>query len=245
MKDKTDIHNERRQLLIGLGKTLAATLPVFGWPLPVKAVPHHKKTGGIMKLPRAKQTGMVAVEQAIAQRRTVRSYQSKPLSLEQLAQLMWAAQGITGKSGFKRAAPSAGALYPMDLYVVADGACVEDLEAGVYHYEPAGHMLSPISDKSLLRDVARASLSQMWMATAPVNLLITAEYRRIEGKYGSRGERYAMIEAGHIGQNIFLQAEALGLKAGILGAFQDGEINRVLDLPHTHEPLIIMPVGYG
>jgi SagB-type dehydrogenase family enzyme len=101
-----------------------------------------------------------------------------------------------------------------------------------------------ITEGDLRKDVARSSLSQMWMAKAPINLVITSEYSWIKIKYGSRGERYAMIEAGHIGQNIFLQAEALGLRAGIVGAFHDKNVNRVMKINRSHEPLLIMPVGY-
>ncbi len=198
-----------------------------------------------MKLPQAKTQGTVSVEQAINQRRTVRSYIPKMLPLDQLAQLLWSAQGITGNKGVKRAAPSAGALFPMDVYVVAGQGCVAQLEAGVYHYEPHSHMLSQVAKKDLRIGMARAARSQMWMAGAPVNLVITAEYNRVGVKYGERGVRYAMIEAGHIGQNIFLQAEALGLKAGTVGAFNDMKLTEVLNLPRTHEPLLVMPVGYS
>ncbi len=135
-----------------------------------------------------------------------------------VSQRVWTAQGITEDSGFKRAVPSAGALYPMDVYAVVGQDCVEQIEAGVYHYEPKGHSLSLVTKRDLRDSIARAALSQMWMAKAPINLVITAEYSRVAVKYGNRGIRYAMIEAGHIGQNLFLQAEALGLKAGIVMA---------------------------
>ena len=160
------------------------------------------------------------------------------------------ANGLTARSrqgdGFfyYRSAPSAGALYPMDVYVVVGEGGVAQLEAGVYHYGPRKHMLSPVTENDRRDAVARAALSQMWVAKAPVNLVITAEYSRVTSKYGERGVRYALIEAGHIGQNIFLQAEALGLKAGIVGAFHDRELKTILKLPHAHEPLLIMPVGY-
>ena len=169
---------------------------------------------------------------------------SQALDLNQLSQLLWAAHGITENKGFKRAAPSAGALYPMDVYVVVGQNSVAQIEAGVYHYEPIGHFLSLIA-KSDLRDVvARASLSQMWMAKAPLSLIITGEYKRVTVKYGERGVRYAMIEAGHMGQNLFLQAEALGFKAGIVGAFHDKELIEVMNIPPSHQPLLIMPIGY-
>ncbi len=197
-----------------------------------------------MKLPKPKSSGPLSVEQAILQRRTVRSYSEKALSLEQLSQLLWSAQGITGKRGLKRAAPSAGALYPMDLYAVVGQKGVTQLEAGVYHYHPQNHDLSLVKPQDLRKDVARACLSQMWMARAPINLAITAEYHRITRKYSKRGVRYAFIEAGHIGQNIFLQAEALGLKAGIVGAYHDEKLVEIMAISRTHEPLLIMPVGY-
>jgi SagB-type dehydrogenase family enzyme len=200
---------------------------------------------GMMKLPGPKTEGVLSVEQAIGQRRTIRSFSQRTLHRDQLSQLLWAAQGITGVTGFKRAAPSAGALYPMDIYTVLGPECVTRMEAGVYHFEPGDHSLSLISRRDTRDAVARACLSQMWMAEAPLHLIITAEYRRITGKYGNRGVRYAMIESGHIGQNIFLQAEALGLKSGIVGAYHDEKLVEILNLPRTHEPLLVMPVGYA
>jgi SagB-type dehydrogenase family enzyme len=101
-----------------------------------------------------------------------------------------------------------------------------------------------MNKKDLRRKIGSASLGQMWMAGASVMFVITAEYRRITGRYGDRGIRYAQIEAGHVGQNLFLQAEALGLGAGIVGAFNDTEVVKVMGIPHEHEPLLIMPVGY-
>ena len=197
-----------------------------------------------MNLPKPILKGDVSVEQAIKHRRTIRSYKSKPLTLEQLSQILWAAQGITGNRGYKRSAPSGGALYPMDIYAIVGDNGVKGLKAGIYHYDPHQHAALLITEGDLRKDVAKAALSQMWMARAPLNLVITSEYSRIMSKYGSRGERYAMIEAGHIGQNIFLQAEALGLRAGIVGAFHDKGVNRVMKINRAHEPLLIMPVGY-
>jgi SagB-type dehydrogenase family enzyme len=206
---------------------------------------HKIKKGATMKLPTPDTEGRVPVERAIKGRRTVRSFRSRPLSQRQLAQLLWAAQGITGPRGFLRAAPSAGALYPMDVYAVTGSATVTELEAGVYHYSPSGHKISLVTAGDLRTAIARASLAQMWMAEPALVLVITAEYDRITGKYGRRGVRYAMIEAGHIGQNIFLQAGALGLAAGIVGAFRDEEVTEVMKVPTSHQPLLIMPVGFA
>ena len=205
-------------------------------------------TGGMerqMNLPKPRLKGEVSVEQAIKHRRTIRSYLSKPLTLEQLSQIFWAAQGITEDRGYKRAAPSGGALYPMDIYAVVGDNGVQGLKAGIYHYDPHKHAALLVTEGDLREGVARASFSQMWMARAPLNLVVTSEYSRITSKYGSRGKRYAMIEAGHVGQNIFLQAESLGLRAGIVGAFHDNEVFRIMKINRSHEPLLILPVGYG
>ena len=197
-----------------------------------------------MRLPDPRLDGAVSLERAVHQRRTIRSFDGKSLSLGQFSQLLWAAQGITEKGGFKRAAPSAGALYPMDVYSAVGRDCIDELDPGVYHYDPADHSISLVQEGDARKDIAVASLSQMWMAYAPLTVVITAEYRRIEVKYGQRGIRYAMIEAGHIGQNIFLQSQAMGLAAGIVGAFQDQTVIRVMGIRETHEPLLIMPIGY-
>lgn len=197
-----------------------------------------------MRLPKPRYEARGSVERSIRNRRTVRSFRSKPLDAGGLGQILWAAQGVTGGLGFKRAAPSAGALYPMDVYAVAGSEGVQGLKAGNHHYAPKTHSLETVKEGDLREAVARASLSQMWMARAPLNVVIMATYERSTGKYGRRGVRYAMIEAGHIGQNVFLQAGALGLAAGIVGAFRDDDLVRVLGVPPKRVPLLVMPVGY-
>jgi SagB-type dehydrogenase family enzyme len=121
---------------------------------------------------------------------------------------------------------------------------VKELQSGVYGYNPASHSLKLIRAGDSKHDVATASLAQMWMAQAPVIFVITSEYERIAWKYAKRGIRYAHIEVGHVGQNIFLQAGALGLGAGIVGAFHDDEVAKAIGAPEVHNPLIAMPVGY-
>ncbi len=195
-------------------------------------------------LPKPSLDGKVSVEKAIQQRRTIRDLKETPLSILQLAQLLWAAQGITDPKGGGRSFPSGGACYPLDIYVIVGKKGVEGLGEGVYHYAPENHSISSLNKKDLHGEIASASLAQMWMAGAPVMFVITAEYRRITGRYGDRGIRYAQIETGHVGQNLFLQAEALGLGAGIVGAFNDTEVVEVMGIPREHEPLLIMPVGY-
>ena len=182
-------------------------------------------------LPKPSLDGKVSVEKAIRERRTIRDFKDRLLSLNHLSQLLWAA-------------PSAGALFPLDIYVIVGEKGVKGMEAGVYHYLPRTHEILPIAKGDLRKEVASASLQQMWMAQAPIIFIITAEYKRNAWKYGERGIRYALIEVGHVGQNLFLQAEALGLGAGIVGAFNDLEVSKMAGLPPKHEPLLIMPVGY-
>lgn len=202
-----------------------------------------KREGKIM-LPTPSYAGKISVEEAIKQRRTIRSFRSSSLTLSQLSQLLWAAQGITDQREGLRSAPSAGALYPLDVYAVVGENCVEGLAGAVYRYRPREHALERSAEGDRRTKVARAALRQSWIAEAPLILVITAEYRRITRKYGERGKGYAKTEAGHVGQNIFLQAEALGLGAGIVGAFDDGEMSRAMGAPTGHEPLSVMPVGY-
>ncbi len=193
-----------------------------------------------MKLPEPILKGTLSVEEAIVSRRTVRSFAKRPLSLDEFSQLLWSAYGIT--EGFKRTVPSAGALYPMDIYAAV--GLVNDVKAGIYHYIPEEHGISLILKGDMRGKIAEASLFQMWMADAPVLFIITVEYHRITIKYGERGIRYALMEAGHIAQNLFLQAEALGLGAGIVGAFHDDKLLKITDIPKSHYPLLIMPIGY-
>lgn len=235
----------RRNFLVRLAKGAAAFwLTACGKIRGASAGTSKGNREVVMQLPPTVLDGTVSVERAIRQRRTVRRLAPQALALEQLSHLLWAAAGITEEGGFKRAAPSAGALYPMDVYAVIGEGMVAGIEAGTWHYQSAGHRLDLAATGDRREILARTCLSQMWMAAAPLSVVITAEYARAAGKYGERGVRYAMIEAGHIGQNVFLEAEALGLAAGILGAFDDRDVQRVLCLPPGHQPLLVMPVGY-
>ncbi len=188
--------------------------------------------------------GTLSLEEALNARRTVRSFAPTTLSLDQLSQLLWATYGMTGPRGGMKTTPSAGALYPLDCYLAAGDDGVDGLEGGVYHYLPSPHALEAMTPGDRRQEIARASLSQMWMAKAPVMMIITAEYERITGKYGERGIRYAHMEVGHAGENLFLQCVALGLGAGIVGAFTDDAVADAAGLPPGHEPLLIVPLGH-
>jgi len=197
-----------------------------------------------ISLPPPSTVGKISVEKAIKERRTIRDFKEQSLSLSHVSQLLWAAQGVTDLKEGRRAAPSGGALYPLDIYLIIGEKGIEGMEAGVFQYFPEKHSILQLSKGDRRKEIASASLWQMWMGKAPVIFIITAEYKRITKKYSERGIRYALMEAGHVGQNLFLQAEALGLGAGIVGAFNDADVVKVMGAPTQHEPLLIMPVGY-
>ncbi len=192
-------------------------------------------------LPPIESKGEMSLEEAIQLRRSARKFGRRPPDLEDVSQLLWAAQGITDSGGF-RTAPSAGALYPLELYVVAGN--VEGLSAGVYRYRPKSHELVHMTSGDLRRPLASAALDQNWVRRAPAVMVITSVYERSMKKYRQRGRRYAHMEVGHAAQNVYLQAAARGLATVLVGAFKDKEVQDVLGLPQDHEPLGLMPVGH-
>ncbi len=188
-------------------------------------------------------TGFMSVEEAIAKRRSIRDYSKDPLTFQELSQLLWAAQGITDlKTGF-RAAPSAGATYPLEVYVVIGSEGVSGLEAGIYHYNPLTNELKLIVKGDFRNELSSAALGQRWVKTAPINIVLTAVYERTTRVYGDRGIRYVHMEVGHVSENIYLQATALGLGTVAVGAFNDELVQKILNLPKERKPLYIMPVG--
>ncbi len=199
-----------------------------------------------VNLPAPRGASDFSLEEALAARRSCREFAARPLVLAQLSQLLWAAYGITGRqAGYElKTAPSGGALYPLEILVAVGEGSVTDLGAGVYRYRPSGHTIAPAVAGDRRAAIARACLRQEWMAEAPVILIIAGIYKRSTGKYGDRGVRYAHMEAGHAAQNVCLQAEALGLGAGIVGAFEDLELARVLNLAAAEDPLLALPVGH-
>jgi len=190
-------------------------------------------------LPRPEHEGMLSVESAVSGRRSVRRFSKEVVTLEQLSQLLWSAQGVTGDDGFKRAAPSAGALYPMEIFVVAGR--VEGLEPGVYWYVPTSHSLNLLSIGDHRGELSDEALSQECVVNAPVSIVIAGVYERTMEKYGERGVRYVHIEVGAVAENVYLQAESLGLGTTLVGAFSDEGVQSVLRADVS--PLGIMPVG--
>jgi len=199
---------------------------------------------GILKLPAPSTRGSVSVEEAISKRRSRRSFSPKELGMSQVSQLLWSGQGITDPLGVKRAAPSAGATYPCTLLLVVGEGGVKGLDAGVYEYIPEQHALRLLISGDVRRQIANAALGQMFIAQAPISIMVTARYERTTRVYGERGVRYVHIEVGHIGQNLYLQAEALGLSTVIVGAFDDEELSSVVGLEAGQTPLAVMPFGH-
>ncbi len=193
-------------------------------------------------LPETAPDGAVSVERAIQQRRSVRHYTDAPITISELSQMLWAAQGITHKGRGLRAAPSAGALYPLEILVAAGR--VTGLKPGLYRYVPAGHALETVAGGDVRADIVRAALRQTWAEKAPAIILVTAVYGRTTRKYGERGVRYVHMEVGHASQNLWLQAVALGLKGGIIGAFDDDALARVAKLGKDESPLCILTIGH-
>ncbi len=201
-----------------------------------------KKSESGNSLPPPAFKGKMSVEEALRMRRSVRDFQDTPLSLEQVSQLLWAGQGIT--MGYKRTAPSAGATYPLTLYLVAGENGVTGLDAGIYEYVPETHSLVLVKNGDFRERISSACLGQTFIAEAPINIVITGEYEKTTAKYGERGYRYVHMEAGHVGENIYLQAVALSLGTVAVGAFLDSDLQQVMGLPEEQIPLYVMPVGY-
>ena len=193
----------------------------------------------ITRLPEPRSDGPYAVERALLNRRSVRVFKNESLSLAELSQLAWSAQGVSSPRGY-RTAPSAGALYPLEVYIFAGG--VTGLDAGVYKYAPR-HILERVIAKDRREELARAALNQSFIATAPVAFLFSAVFARITNTYGERGRRYVFMEVGHAAQNLCLQAVAQGMGTTVVGAFQEDRVATMLALAPNELPIYIVAVG--
>ena len=194
------------------------------------------KTQERIVLPEPKIKGEMSLEESILKRRSIRSFAPKELSSEEISQILWAAQGITEKRRGLRAAPSAGALYPLEIYIIK--------KDGIFHYIIADHSLKQVGNDDVRGDIVRAAWGQSFIQEAPVSVIICAVRSRITSRYGGRGNRYVDIEVGHAAENLHLQAVALGLASVPIGAFTDSEVKKILGLPRNTEPIYIIPVGY-
>jgi len=194
----------------------------------------------IIKLPGPAHDGKLAVETALLGRRSIRDYREGPLELHEISQLLWAAQGIVRPGGY-RTCPSAGALYPLELQLVA--GAVGGLPQGSYRYDFANHAILLENQKDVRGDLTVAALGQSMISRAPATIAISAIFERTTRRYGERGIRYIFMEAGHAAQNIHLQAVSLNLGTVVIGAFRDEEVKKALGLQPDESPLLLMPVG--
>ncbi len=186
-------------------------------------------------LPAPVKRGKMSLEAALAKRRSVRKFADRPLSRRQVAQLCWAAQGVNDPQKGLRTCPSAGALYPLELYVVT--------RDGVERYVPARHAMAKHLAGDLRGKLQAAALRQSAVGGAPATFVIAAVVSRTSRKYGRRAQRYVLLEAGHAAQNLLLQATALGLGGVPIGAFDDQRVRQVLSLPADASPQYVVPIG--
>ena len=216
------------------------------WALPL-AIGHHEgrtfaveTKNKIIDLPPPSKDSEFSVERAIFERRSVREFRTGAITLPQLSQLLWSAQGITDHRGF-RTAPSAGALYPLEMYVMVGH--VDELGTGIYKYQADNHELIKMTSDDRRKQVQRVAWNQDWIAQGAVLIVFCAVDSRTTGKYGHRGVRYVHIEVGHAAQNMLLQAQALGLGAAVVGAFNDDSVQEILHLPENERALYLIPIG--
>lgn len=201
-------------------------------------MPHYSSK--VIELPPPKYVSSTPLEEALLNRRSVRDFKDLPLTISEVSQLLWAAQGTAEARG-RRTVPSAGALYPLELYIVAGN--VIGLTSGIYRYITARHELLSLASGERRNDLCGAALNQSSIRRAPAVIVMTAVYERTTSKYGERGIRYVHMEAGHAAQNIYLQSVSLGLGTVVIGAFRDEEIGKIMKMTEMERPLYIMPVG--
>ncbi|MEA3490140.1 MAG: SagB/ThcOx family dehydrogenase [Candidatus Omnitrophota bacterium] len=199
--------------------------------------------GGV-KLPEPEKKGKVSVEEAIQERRSVRDFTDTPLTLKEVSQILWAAGGKTvdGITGPTRAYPSAGGLYPLEIYFVAGN--VTGVEPGIYRYDWIEHSLVIVKEGDYRAELAAASWGQRMISEAPATIVIALKSEKVMRRYGQRGiSRYISMDAGHLGQNVHLIVQSMGLGTVMIGAFSDQEIMKVMGL-RKETPIYIMPLGH-
>ncbi len=240
---------ERKKILLLIILIIAfiAVVSAFYLSEPKKTV--YTATGNVISittLPSPQLTGNISVEEAIQNRRSARRYSNEPLSINNVSQILWAAQGITNNQSSLRAAPSAGQVYPLEIYLVAGSDGVSGLEEGFYHYVPSNNTLEKLINGDLRADLSSIADDQPWVKQAPVNILITGNYQKMIDKYTDKElcTRFVDLEAGHVGENIYLQSETLGLVTVSLGSFNETQLKQLLQLPGNETPIYIFPVGH-
>jgi SagB-type dehydrogenase family enzyme len=243
----TGAHMEKKKLAVLIIFIIAfvAVLIAF-YSEPQESASTSRNVISITKLPSPQLTGNISLEQSIHNRRSIRHYSNQSLNLADVSQLLWAAQGITDTKKNLRAAPSAGQVYPLELYVVVGINGVSGLKEGLYHYVPQNNSLEKIIEGDLRNNLSQVANRQPWVKQAPVNIVITGNYQKMINKYKDQqlSTRFVDMEAGHAGENLYLQANARGLATVSLGSFDENQMIKLLHLPNNEKPLYIFPVGH-
>jgi SagB-type dehydrogenase family enzyme len=218
---------------------------VYYFSTPTTSGSNPRVVQSVVNLPTPITSGQMSVETALQERRSVRTYSNQSLTLTDISQLLWAAQGITDSQNNFRTAPSGGHSYPLEVYLVAGSGGVNGLETGLYHYNPQKHQLEKLSGSDLRSNLSEIADGQPWVKNAPVDIVITGVYQTMFNKYGNNNVsvRFVQEEAGHVGQNIYLEATARGLATVALGSYDDAKVKVLLNLPTNESTMYIFPVG--
>ncbi|MGZ7049942.1 MAG: SagB/ThcOx family dehydrogenase [Methanobacterium sp.] len=224
---------------------LAVTILYLIWPKSYGG--EQRVVMGTINLPEPQITAGKSVEQAIKDRRSIRRFTNDSLTLQDVSQLMWAAQGITDKTNNFRAAPSGGHTYPLEVYILVGKGSVNGLNEGLYHYNPFNNTLEQILGNDARPELSQAADGQPWVKEAPVDIIITGNYQKMIDKYKDEklSTRFVDMEAGHVGENIYLEAEAQNLATVALGSFKDDQVHQILKIPDNENTLYIFPVGHS
>ena len=198
-----------------------------------------KNNNLLINLPKPSLKGEISFEEAVLKRRSVRSYSDEPLKIEEVSQLLWASQGITDFDYNFRTTPSAGALYPLSIYIVVEN--VENLDSGIYKYLPESHSVEKIKEGNFRNDIYENSLKQSSIKESSLIIIICADYQITRNKYKEHAEKYVHMESGHVGQNIYLQSVSLNLGVVAVGAFDNQEIKNIINSKEV--PIYIFPIG--
>jgi SagB-type dehydrogenase family enzyme len=241
---RQEIPLARREFLKGI--TSLGALALLSYFIPacsevIEPAPAELLPGVGMVLPEPRKESDVSIEEALLKRRSIRTYKREALTLEEVSQLLWAAQGTTSGRGF-RTAPSASALYPLETYIVVGD--VANLDEGVYHYETRGHKLEKVLEGDYRPRLTRNSMGWYFVEGGAIYIVFTAIYERTTSRAGDEeGKKYVHMEVGHAAQNVYLQAVSLGLGTVVIGGFSSSRAREILQLPENETPLYFMPVG--